>query len=159
MSKFRKDSGKNPPAVNTSALPDIVFMLLFFFMVATTTKENDPGLKIKRPYATAVDDVTILKQTNSIDFLYVGMPVDKRLGNIPRLVADGQLIDVNGKNGVGSWKTMKMAGRTENIESILTCMKIDENIEMNLVESIKLELIEVNALKVGYSAANKKGKK
>lgn len=38
MSKFRKEDKKAAPGVNTSSLPDIVFMLLFFFMVATTSK-------------------------------------------------------------------------------------------------------------------------
>ena len=46
MSKFRKGGRGGAPAVNTSSLPDIVFMLLFFFMVATTSKEVDPTVKI-----------------------------------------------------------------------------------------------------------------
>ena len=29
MAKFKKDGGRATPAINTSALPDIVFMLLF----------------------------------------------------------------------------------------------------------------------------------
>ncbi len=40
MSKFGKKK-KGMPALNTSALPDIVFMLLFFFMVTTTMRETD----------------------------------------------------------------------------------------------------------------------
>ena len=46
MSKFKKKK-KGIPAVNTAALPDIVFMLLFFFMVITTIR--DTSLKIEAP--------------------------------------------------------------------------------------------------------------
>lgn len=155
MSKFRKDDGKDAPAVNTSALPDIVFMLLFFFMVATTAKENDPGVKVKRPFATAVDDVTLLKQTNTIDFMYIGLPKNAKQGNLPRIVADDQMLPLN---QVQFWKHKKMAVRSEKYENIMTCMKIDENIEMDLVDQVKKELQEIDALKVGYSAATKKGR-
>ena len=38
MAKFRKEGGKETPAISTASLPDIVFMLLFF-MVSTTMRE------------------------------------------------------------------------------------------------------------------------
>ena len=41
MAKFKKDGGRATPAINTSALPDIVFMLLFFFMVATKMRDKE----------------------------------------------------------------------------------------------------------------------
>ena len=157
MSKFKKDNGKSAPAINTSALPDIVFMLLFFFMVATTAKESDPGVIVDRPTANAIEDVTILKQSNAIDFLYVGLPRDKSRGDIPRIVGDGQFMTLG---EIQTWKHLKMSPRDGNYENYMTCMKIDKNIEMDLVTKIKAELIEVDALKVAYSATKKKkGKK
>ena len=39
MAQIRKGGKKEVPGVNTSSLPDIVFMLLFFFMATTTMKE------------------------------------------------------------------------------------------------------------------------
>ena len=49
MSKFNKRRKKRDvPGVNTSALPDIIFMLLFFFMVATTMKEVDMQVDIEK---------------------------------------------------------------------------------------------------------------
>jgi len=40
MAKFKK-ARKNMEQINTSALPDIIFMLLFFFMVTTVLREQD----------------------------------------------------------------------------------------------------------------------
>jgi biopolymer transport protein ExbD len=54
MSKFRKKK-KGMPAVNTAALPDIVFMLLFFFMVTTTMRETD--LRIETPRLPSASEV------------------------------------------------------------------------------------------------------
>ena len=51
MSKFKKGGKKGIPGVNTSALPDIIFMLLFFFMVATTMKEVEMQVDITKPVA------------------------------------------------------------------------------------------------------------
>src|SRR5690554_3530365 len=72
MSKFRKNEEKPAPAINTSSLPDIVFMLLFFFMVATTTKEVDPLVKINSAQGAGVTDLTPFKQRGEVDFVYLG---------------------------------------------------------------------------------------
>ena len=71
MSKFKKDNSKSVPGVNTSSLPDIVFMLLFFFMVATTSKEVDPTVSVDQPTGTKTTDLTPYKQRSEIDFLYL----------------------------------------------------------------------------------------
>ncbi len=54
MSKFKKSSGKGLQKINTSSLPDIVFMLLFFFMVATTMRETEVQVRVRVPEATEV---------------------------------------------------------------------------------------------------------
>ena len=54
MSKFKKRK-KGIPAVNTAALPDIVFMLLFFFMVTTTMRET--SLQIDTPALPSATEV------------------------------------------------------------------------------------------------------
>ena len=74
MSKFKKKGESGPPAINTSSLPDIVFMLLFFFMVATTTKEIDPLVKINNAQGTGLTDLTPFKQRSTVDFVYLGAP-------------------------------------------------------------------------------------
>ena len=77
MSKFKKGGKKEAPGVNTSSLPDIVFMLLFFFMVATTTKDADPSVEVTQPTGVRAEDMTPFKQRSEIDFLYIGVPRNK----------------------------------------------------------------------------------
>ena len=52
MAQIRKGGKKEVPGVNTSSLPDIVFMLLFFFMATTTMKEVTYKVQLTVPEAT-----------------------------------------------------------------------------------------------------------
>ena len=54
MARFKTKKGKGTPAINTSSLPDIIFMLLFFFMVTTVMREVTLKVQIKLPKATEV---------------------------------------------------------------------------------------------------------
>ena len=45
MAKFKKKKSNGDVSMNTSALPDIVFMLLFFFMVSTKMKDKEMKVK------------------------------------------------------------------------------------------------------------------
>ena len=73
MGKFNKNKKKEIPGVNTSALPDIIFMLLFFFMVATTMKEVDMQVDIVKPIADQAEKLT---DKDNVDFIYIGFPKD-----------------------------------------------------------------------------------
>ncbi|MCB0476514.1 MAG: biopolymer transporter ExbD [Crocinitomicaceae bacterium] len=151
MSKFRKGGKKDVPGVNTSALPDIVFMLLFFFMVATTMKEVDMLVEIEIPEGSSVTDITSLKQLNEVDFLYIGKPLEG--GDRDVIQLDGELtISVL---RVAKWKLEKVQSKERDIQYIVTSMKIDEGVRMGLVSSVKESLRDINALKICYAAKQK----
>ena len=71
MSKFKKENKKGAPAVNTSSLPDIVFMLLFFFMVATVMRQNTLMIENNLPFA---DQVEKLDKKDLVMYIYAGKP-------------------------------------------------------------------------------------
>ena len=62
MAVIKKKKDKALPAVNTSALPDIVFMLLFFFMVATVMREVDLKVSVNKPQATEIQKSSVRRQ-------------------------------------------------------------------------------------------------
>ena len=66
MAKFGKKK-KGLPAVNTAALPDIVFMLLFFFMVTTVMRETE--LKIQNPKLPSADQVKKLEKKSLVSYI------------------------------------------------------------------------------------------
>jgi hypothetical protein len=167
MSKFKKDSGKKLPGVNTSSLPDIVFMLLFFFMVATTSKEVDPSVTVEQPEGTKTTDMTPYKQRSEIDFLYLGEPrnpnraPDFKLGyalsldNVVQATAD----ELYTTNAIGQWKKDKFEEKksriTVPIEGVITCVKADKGAPSGLIFDIRKELQEVNGLTIAYAVKDK----
>jgi biopolymer transport protein ExbD len=146
MSKFRKDGGKAMPAINTSALPDIVFMLLFFFMVAT--KMRDPNILVK----TAVPQVSEVEKVENKSWvikILVGPPIDESMGT-PRI----QLNDKFGSvDDIQDFIIVERSGFDENVKPMLTTsIKSDVEVRMGLIQDIKQELRLVNARKVLYSS-------
>ncbi|GAB5417541.1 MAG: biopolymer transporter ExbD [Crocinitomicaceae bacterium] len=167
MSKFRKENKKGAPGVNTSSLPDIVFMLLFFFMVATTTKESDPTVEVERPEGVSATDLTPYKQRSEIDFLYLGQPRNKNRASAFKLghalfldnVAQPQPGELYSTNTVSQWKKDKFEAKpprmNEPIENVITCIKADGGAPSVLIFDIRDELQSIDALKVAYAVEDK----
>lgn len=166
MSKFRKDNSKKAPGVNTSSLPDIVFMLLFFFMVATTSKESDPTVRVVQPKGVRTTDMTPYKQRSEIDFLYLGTPVNKAraekykemgmeyllfMDNVAQATPD-ELYNVN---AIRRWKLDKFESKparmSEPIESVITCVKADQGAPSGMIFDIRKQLQEIDALTIAYA--------
>jgi biopolymer transport protein ExbD len=163
MSKFGKNKGKGAPAVNTSSLPDIVFMLLFFFMVATTTKEVDPTVTVVSPKGSKSTDMTPYKQRSEIDFIYLGKPknparaADFNLGYALSLdnVVESTADELYSTNNVSSWKKSKFESKPTKmkapIELVITCVKADKTAPTGLIFDIRKQLQDIDALSIAYA--------
>ena len=57
MAVMAKKGKKEVPALSTSSLPDIIFMLLFFFMAATTMRETEPMVTVAMPEAHEITEL------------------------------------------------------------------------------------------------------
>lgn len=164
MSKFRKNDDKKAPGINTSSLPDIVFMLLFFFMVATTTKEIDPLVKVDPAQGVGLNDLTPFKQRSEVDFLYLGEPLSGDASQFDQGIAvqyDG-IIHKDGIQHIGKWKNEKFAGKPEEFtapkEEVITCFKADETVPMGIIFEAREILQEENFNSIGYYAREKGNK-
>ncbi|HPD86859.1 MAG TPA: biopolymer transporter ExbD, partial [Proteiniphilum sp.] len=73
MAKFVKTGKKTTKALNTSSLPDIVFMILFFFMAVTTMRETDVMVTVRIPDAT---EGKVLEKKSLASFIYIGEPLE-----------------------------------------------------------------------------------
>mgnify|MGYP003648062705 FL=1 len=149
MSKFRKKGSKGQPAVNTAALPDIVFMLLFFFMVTTTMRETTLKVKVITPKATEVEK---LERKSLVSYIYIGEPIkslQSSFGTAPRI----QLNDAFAtKEDLFQFVEMEKDKRDEAERNLVTwSLKVDQKTKMGIVTEVKQELRKVNALKINYS--------
>lgn len=151
MSKFRKNDKKETPAISTSALPDIVFMLLFFFMVSTTMREVTMKVKVRLPEAT---ELTKLEKKSLVSYIYIGPPLmHKTLGSEPRIQLNDQFSTVD---DIQDFIVSEREARDEaEIPYMTTSLKVDVFTKMGIVSEVKEELRRVNALSINYSSRMK----
>ncbi len=153
MSKFAKKK-KGLPAISTASLPDIVFMLLFFFMVTTVMRETDQLIELSVPTAT---EVKKLERKNLVSYIYVGKPKEKyraKYGKADKIQLNDKFASIN---EIGPFILAERASKKEEeIPYMTTSIKADKKASMGIITDIKLELRDVNALKINY--ATHKGK-
>lgn len=148
MAKFGKRKRSSQQKINTSSLPDIVFMLLFFFMVSTTMKEVTMMVKIQSPEAS---EVTKLEQKSLVSYIYVGKPLNaKKYGSEPRIQLNDSYATVDDIENyiIQERDNMKESDRPKMTVSI----KADLDVQMGTITDIKQALRKAQALKISYSA-------
>lgn len=144
MAKFRKKK-KGMPGISTASLPDIVFMLLFFFMVSTTMRETE--LKIQPPKLPKADQVQKLERKSLVSYIYVGKSKDGTPGD------KIQLNDrISTAEDIPAFILAERATHSEaEIPLLTTSIKADVKSNVGTITDIKLQLRDVNALKINYS--------
>lgn len=148
MAKFGKKK-KGLPAVNTAALPDIVFMLLFFFMVTTTMRETD--LRIDAPRLPSATEIKKLEDKSLVSTIYVGKSKDPEKHGIGYNKI--QLNDkISSADQVPNFIFSKREKLAEAMHPFMTTsIKADKESNVGTITDIRLKLRDVNALKVSYS--------
>ena len=150
MAVMKKKGERSVPAMSTTSLPDVVYIILFFFMLSTSMRDQELLVSYKLPEATEVQK---LEKKNLVSFIHIGVPVPSRqakFGMAPRI----QLND--------SYKTTKdildfVAAERDNLSEadraqMTICLKADQNTKMGVVADVKQELRRANALKLSYGS-------
>ncbi len=148
MALFAKSKKGGSQRINTSSLPDIVFMLLFFFMVSSSMKEVTMIVKVGLPEAS---EVTKIENKSLVSYIYVGKPVQARkFGSEPRIQLNDSFATVDGIENyiLQEREAMKEADKAKMTVSI----KADADIQMGTITDIKQALRKAQALKISYAA-------
>ena len=150
MAKFKKKV-KTGESIPTSALPDIIFMLLFFFMVTTVLREQDILVEQKIPQATQLQK---LQKKTLISYIYIGKPKNTGLyGSEPRVQANDVLI---GSPEIVQWVNQERDKLPEAERgSITISMKVDKDVKMGPISDVQTELRNADARKVLYASTGK----
>lgn len=151
MSRFKSKKGKGSPAINTSSLPDIIFMLLFFFMVSTTMREVTVRVQQKMPEATEIQK---LERKSLVSFIYIGEPKNtKMFGTNARIQLNDVFANVD---DISEFIAQERQARDEADRKLLTTsLKVDGMTKMGVVTDVKQELRKVGAFKINYSTRKK----
>lgn len=148
---IKKKGDKETPAISTSSLPDIIFMLLFFFMVSTTMREVEMKVVNKLPQATEVQK---LEKKSLVSYVYVGPPSKAfaaKYGTEPLIQLNNDFSTVNqiGEFIASEREKLNEADRND----LTTSLKVDSPTKMRIVTDIKQALRRANALKISYASS------
>ena len=146
MSKFKKKANTKQD-IPTSALPDIIFMLLFFFMVTTVLREVTINVKQRIPDATQLRK---LQRKSLVSYLYIGEPKKTaQWGTEPRIQANDVFIE---PKDVILWVNQEKDKLNEVERDQLTiAMKVDKEAKRGLVSDVEIQLRKANARKLLYT--------
>ena len=146
MSKFKKKSNTKTE-IPTSALPDIIFMLLFFFMVTTVMRESEIKVEQDLPKATQLSK---LEKKTLVSYIYIGKPKEThRFGEEPRIQINDVFVT---PSEIVQYVEQERSKLDESDQNKLTMsLKVDDESKMGLITDVQEELKRANALKVMYS--------
>lgn len=154
MAQIRKKEKKEAPALSTSSLPDIIFMLLFFFMAVTTMKEVTYKVKVSPPSATELQK---LENKSLVRYIYVGEPMKEfheQFGTTTRIQLNDQFADIA---DIESFITLERSAMKEEDQNVMTVsLKADKDTKMGIITDIKQALRRAYALKIVYQAGARK---
>ena len=153
MARIRKGEKREMPALNTSSLPDIIFMLLFFFMTVTSMKEVTYKVQINNPQAT---ELTKLEKKSLVRYIYVGSPtrdLQQKWGAETRIQLDDAFAEVN---EIEEYIVNERSAMREEEQGKMTVsIKADKDTRMGIIGDIKQALRRSYALKISYAATNR----
>jgi biopolymer transport protein ExbD len=146
MGKFSKKTNTSQD-IPTSALPDIIFMLLFFFMVTTVLREQEILVEQNLPKASQLKK---LEKKSLVSHIYIGKPMNPtKFGSEPRIQVNDALIEPVGVINFVQAEKDKLS-EVER-DQLTVDLKIDSDAKMGIVTDVQQQLREVNARKVMYS--------
>ncbi len=151
MSKFGgSNNKKDVPAITSSSLSDIVFMLLFFFMVTTQLRETENKVMVKLPEAS---EVVKLERKDLAAYINVGSPIrslQSQYGTDARIQLNDSFKTVQ---DIRDFIAAERDSKSEADRSYMTTViKGDMDVRMGIITDIKQELRRCSALKIMYQA-------
>ena len=150
MSKFKKGGKKEMPAITSSSLSDIVFMLLFFFMVTTQMRETENKVSVKVPEAS---EVVKLERKDLNSYINIGTPIralQAQFGTEPRIQLNDSFKTTNDIRDFIAAERDAMSEADRQLMQV--SIKADEDARMGIVTDVKQELRRCSALKIMYAA-------
>lgn len=143
MSKFKKKQAETKQAVPTSAMPDVVFMLLIFFMVTTVLREVE--LQVQIEYANA-ENIQKIEQKRLVSYIYIG---PQRLGN-NRLGETKVQIDDTLVDDLGAIRNI-MYDKIMEEPRLIVSLRVDQDSEFGIITDVQQELRHAGTLRINYS--------
>ena len=153
---FFNRARREVPQLNTAALPDLIFTVLFFFITVTHMREVTLKVKYQVPEGT---ELTRLVKKSAVTYIYIGKPTDEMrhvIGNKTSIQLNDKIADTADIIDYVAEERKRMS--PEDAQNMSVSIKADRSTEMGVITDVKQALRKAGALRINYSA-NQKGKK
>jgi len=149
--KLRKT--RTVPRLNTAALPDLIFTVLFFFMIVTHMRSEPLKVKYQLPKGS---ELTQLAKKSNVCYIYIGRPLTGNDRNRTVIQLNGDYVSVD--EIATRLETFRQHIDSDEADAMIVSLKADKDTPMGLITDVKQQLRKANVLRISYSAANDKPK-
>jgi biopolymer transport protein ExbD len=149
MSIFRDRKKREMPGLNTAALPDLIFTVLFFFMIVTHMRSVPMKVKYQVPSGT---EITKLVKKSTITYIYIG-----KVGEDTRIQLNDKLATVADIEVYVKAERSRM--QSEDMKRQVVSIKADRETDMKVITQVKQALRRANAYTINYSATQENKEK
>ena len=145
MRKLRRRS-YDVPELNTAALPDLIFTVLFFFMIVTHMRDVERKVQYQVPEGQRLEQ---LGHKSSVVYIYIGKPVGNQ-GDSVGIQLNNRLVSVD---ELGAWvKAERQKMSPDDAARMTISIKADRDTPMGVINDVKRALRSAQALNISYSA-------
>ena len=149
------------PGLNTAALPDLIFTVLFFFMIVTHMRDVELLVHYDLPQGTEVQK---LAHKSATTYIYVGRQANLKPQTSdfrPQNKKDTFFIQLNNRVAtIADIRDYVEEERSrmndEDRSRMVVSLKADRDVPMSIIAEIKQALQQSFALRINYSANEKK---
>lgn len=134
---------RNVPELNTSALPDLIFTVLFFFMIVTYMRQTDVNMNVATPSG---NELQKLQKRYAVTYLYIGYDTD---GTI-LMQLDKEATDITSLANALQKKRSRLPD--DEKQYLTVSVKADKKIPAKVIGDVKAVLRKANVLRISYTA-------
>ncbi len=131
------------PGLSMTAMPDLIFTILFFFMIATHIRQSDPQVTYAEPSGTSLEK---MKKTAAVIDIFIGR--NGETGAWQLQVGNGT---VRPEDLAAALKRERGRASVAEGEEICAFIRADRDAPMRIVNGVKKALREADILKINYS--------
>ena len=149
MSLFRHQR-RRVPQLRTTALPDMIFTILFFFIMVTHLRQVTLKVKYRMPQGT---ELTKLAKKSTTTYIHVGAPITSMKvngGQKTYIQVNDKMMDYDGVTRYLKEERKRLL--PEEREKMTVVIKADRHTDMETIGRLKLALRKAGTLKLNYSA-------
>lgn len=131
------------PELNTSALPDLIFTVLFFFMIVTHMRQTDVKVDVETPEGTELQK---LNKKYAVTYLYIGK--DKK--GTTQIQVNDKIVPLNSLADAIRRERKLLPADEQKYHTV--SIKADRDTPLGVISDVKDALRDAHALQISYSA-------